>query len=429
MATANDRAWQLFFEQTNTLSLIDVQGYAEVTADDLKEFGRREPRLMAKIDTLEVRPASFIENKLAILPLKNGLYLLFPDPENKSFYSFPKNFQNVQEEYWSNADLHSFETFPANKIFSESQAIDYAFMASLISHFTQTSPLNLSIRGRLSSGNFSFELASVSKTLEVSNVQVEVDAGFESPDSVILIEAKIGSRENFNVRQLFYPYHQWVNRTHKKVRTIFLTYSNSEYTLTEFAVGTVFGDLTKLSSRTFTINENPIANINLLSLLTEISVEPDRDRIPIPQADDFEKIVDLIQFVDVEKSPSEVAEYFGFTERQSDYYGSAAVHLGFVTRANQKFVLTDVGKMFLQISSRGGRTRFVLSQMLKREKIRRSFELLAARQLDFKQIKKHELAGIISDKSNLSNSTVLRRATTVKAWMSWILKNANLTLH
>jgi hypothetical protein len=54
--TANSQAWKRFFEHTETLIEIEEKGFCIVSADELKIYGKREPRLMAKLDTLSSRP-------------------------------------------------------------------------------------------------------------------------------------------------------------------------------------------------------------------------------------------------------------------------------------------------------------------------------------------------------------------------------------
>jgi hypothetical protein len=74
MTSKNDAAWNKVFEDMNLLELIDSEGYVLISATTLKECCGREPRLMAKQDTLESRPEIFRRNHLVILPTKNGEY-------------------------------------------------------------------------------------------------------------------------------------------------------------------------------------------------------------------------------------------------------------------------------------------------------------------------------------------------------------------
>lgn len=423
MSKANDTAWSEFFANSSALSEIDVNGFAYVKADDLKEY--REPRLMAKIDTLAMRPEPFVQNNLSILPVQNGLYLLFKDEENKLFFSFPKLEDDLKvEEHRSEIDLDTFDCFPKSKVFSESQAIDFAHLASLIKRYVDCDDANLCVRGRLYSGDFSFLLPDHAEPIQVSNVQIEVDAGFETPDSIVLIEAKIGRRDDFNIRQLFYPYLQWTKRSRKKIRTVFLTYSNGEYLFTEFKMGRDLGEIELVSNRAFVIDDLPVCNIDLEEMLAATEVEPEPDAIPFPQADDLNKIVDLIQLNDYEiKTPQTILEFFEFSERQSYYYAGAAVYLGFIERVSQLLELTATGKSFAQIVSRSQRTKVLLAQMLKRPALRKSLELLMAHDFDLKNVEIREIADIIQAETKLTGTTPLRRAATVKKWLAWMTVN------
>ncbi len=423
MSKANDVAWSEFFAKSSALAEIEVNGFAYVKADDLKEF--REPRLMAKIDTLAMRPEPFVTNNLSILPVQNGLYLLFKDEENKLFYSFPKLQDDLKvEEHRSQIDLETFDCFPKSKVFSESQAIDYAHLAALINRYIGSEESHLCVRGRLYSGDFNFLLPEEAEPVQVSNVQIEVDAGFETPDSIVLIEAKIGRRDDFNIRQLFYPYLQWSKRSRKKIRTVFLTYSNGEYLFTEFRMGKDLGDIELISNRAFVIDDLPVCHIDLEEMLSLVSVEPEPDSIPFPQADDLNKIVDLVQLNEYEiKTPQSISEFFEFTERQSYYYAGAAVYLGFVERADQLLELTVIGKSFAHIVSRSQRTKVILEQMLKRPTLRKSLELLMAKDFDLKRIDNREIADIIQAETALTGTTPQRRAATVKKWLMWMILN------
>lgn len=217
MSTLNDIAWARFFAETKMLFEIEHFGFCYVSADTLKEKGGREPRLMAKLDTQAERPEIFEANSINILPVQNGQYILFLDPANSSYFPFNNILEDVPvEEYTSKIDLPSFDTFPLNRAFSESQAIDFAFVSSLLKHFCQCETMHLTVRGRLSSGCFDLILPPANNLISVSNVQIEVDAGYENDDQIVLVEAKIGRRSDFHIRQLIYPYLQWSCKTKKK---------------------------------------------------------------------------------------------------------------------------------------------------------------------------------------------------------------------
>ncbi len=84
--------------------------------------------------------------------------------------------------------------------------LDNAYNTGLLSDFVEGEKLYQTIRGRERSKPFAFRLTDNDPLIEVKGVQIEVDAGYEGERDVILIEAKIGTRKSFNIRQLYYPY-------------------------------------------------------------------------------------------------------------------------------------------------------------------------------------------------------------------------------
>ncbi len=433
----NDCAWQAVFDEYQFLRQIERQGYVYVTANELKQVGRREPRLMAKQDTLSSRPAIFRQHALSIFPVENGRYVIFPDPEHKSYFSLNAGLEQIdRESYHPPCDLRTFDSYPKNQHFSESQAIDFAFTASLLQHFLQDRQLHLTIRGRLRSGNFSFSLPANNKSVRVEGVQIEVDSGYESPECLYLLEAKVGKRDDFHIRQLFYPYLEWSQKTGKPVVPILLLYSNSQYYLLQFQFGGTFGDLRISKSMNYTLNEAPSASFDFSQLFRKIPVEAEPAAVPYPQADDLDKVVDIIQRIHSGiQTKSEIAEYFEFDERQGDYYLNAAAYLGFVKRNEQHFDLTASGRQCIRSDSRARKTGIIIAQLLKRPSFRDMLDRLLnspanlrlfKQQYSIQELPQHEIVQIIQRHTKLNENTAARRALTAKSWIKWVLHNAEM---
>ena len=83
----------------------------------------------------------------------------------------------------------------------------------LIRHFTGDDSLVLTIRGRKYTPEFSF---TPTDSIGSRSVQTEVDSGYEGRDQLVLIEAKSGKATNTIIRQLYYPYRQWLEFTGKR---------------------------------------------------------------------------------------------------------------------------------------------------------------------------------------------------------------------
>ena len=426
--TEKDEAWQRFFDQTETLQKIADAGHCYITADELKLYGQREPRLMAKIDTLAERPRIFKDRRLSIFPTKNGVYLLFEDPDEKSYYRFSDTIEKLPVQgYVANADLFAYDSFPGPQQLNESQAIDFAYISALLQHFTQDSQINLSIRGRVFSNPFHFYLPKSKEKIEVASVQIEIDAGYESPTGIYLIEAKVGRRDDFNIRQLYYPFLEWSSRSSKRIVPIFLAYTNGKYYLTEFGFAQDFGDLSVVRSECYVINERPRPPLSLNSLLSglppaEALREPD---IPYPQADDLDKTLDVVAKVESGVSTKQqIAEAFEFDERQGDYYANAARYLGLLQREELGFGMTDIGTNYLKTRSRALRNEIVVRQLLMRPTYRAIFHQLQQHNFELEALSNQQIAATIETYTPLSGSTPGRRAQTVRSWLANLLRNA-----
>lgn len=424
-------AWDRAFDSLDLNDEIKSNGYAYVTASELKKYGQREPRLMAKLDTKEVRPDIFKNNNLTIFPVINGKYIIFKDDNSKSYYKFNSVLDDVPVvEYRSKIDLGDFQSFPASREFSESQALDFAYLSSLIKTFTGEDDLFLTIRGRLRSHSFDYQISEYDHTVNVSNVQIEVDAGYESQNRIYLIEAKIGKRDNFHIRQLYYPFMEWSGRTTKEIIPIFFTYTNGLFYLTQFEFGECFGDIRIVKNKCFTINESSKNKINLTQLLESISVgiEPDT---PYPQADDLDKVIDVVAFVeDGYDTKFDIADYFEFDERQGDYYANAAKYLGFLDKTSRgKFELTKTGHVLIDCNHRVKRNELLLNQLLKRPTFSELVSNLKYTGLDIESLDTDTIAKIIEKHTPLTGTTPKRRASTVKSWLKWVFKNIEIDLN
>ncbi|WP_434325735.1 DUF6997 domain-containing protein [Mycoplasma leachii] len=67
--------------------------------------------------------------------------------------------------------------------------------------------------------------------IEVNNSQCEIDAGLENKKSLVILEAKLSSDPDFNIRQLYYPFRLWSNKVEKPIRLVFINYFNQIFRL------------------------------------------------------------------------------------------------------------------------------------------------------------------------------------------------------
>ena len=79
--------WEDIFLDFDILNKIDKCGSFIITADDIRKY--KEPRLMTKFDYSKQLPKVFKDNKLGILPIKNGEYII-------GKYNLFKNISNTK---------------------------------------------------------------------------------------------------------------------------------------------------------------------------------------------------------------------------------------------------------------------------------------------------------------------------------------------
>ncbi|MGD9937525.1 MAG: hypothetical protein AB7S61_08645 [Methanoregulaceae archaeon] len=434
MTSLNDTAWDRVFLELGLLDEIERVGCARISATTLKEVGQREPRLMAKQDTLESRPALFRRHHLAILPVKNGEYVIFRDSRPQSYYSFDASVDEVKaERHDSSIEADRIQTLSLGSISTEFQAIDFAHLASVLRTFTSEPTLSLTIRGRYRSNRFSVTLPGIDEPVEINGVQIEIDSGFEGENGVYLIGAKLGKRADFHIRQLYYPWKDWSTRTDKPVVPIFFSYSNGLFYLTRFRFGEQYGDIEIVEHRCFSVNEDPVLSVDLDALLASVPPEEAEPRpVPYPQANDLDKVIDLIVSSNGDPITKEsISDYFEFDVRQGDYYADAAIYMGFLNRDRSNrgsFVLTDLGTELQGCRTRRCRNHLLVRQLLRRPTLRQAITRMRERGFVAESVEIQEIMDLIDEFDGRYNTTTRRRrASTVRSWLQWLSSNVHFS--
>jgi len=424
MTTKNDVAWRELFIANNIMSDIRKHGISYVTADSMKKY--REPRLMAKIDTSELLPQIFKSNELSILPVKNGEYAIFRDPKNQSFYNFPQDFNLISvEQHRPAISISDFDSFENLDNLNEAQALDTALISSIIKDFTNEQNLWLTIRGRHFTRNFKVFIPSINQHIHISRVQIEIDAGYESENAIYIFEAKIGRRENFNIRQLLYPYLEWSNRTSKQIFPIFFIFTNGYYYLSQFKLRDSLEGAILEKQACYTLAE--YEKYDFENVIKDASLDYSLVQgVPFPQANDLDKVIDTVSLVNQGyENKGDLSEIFEFDERQGDYYGNAARFIGILGKdKDNNFIVTEEGEKLLKLSSPSKRAKYIVALLVKRPVFHQLIKSLLQKEFNIEVLDTINISEIITENTNLTGSTPPRRASTVRQWMKWILQYA-----
>jgi hypothetical protein len=423
----NDIAWEQLFTRYDILNQIESKGQFKISATQIKEF--REPRLMAKFDHTINLPEIFSDNHLAILPITRGDYVI-------SHFDAYHKFEDSDTPITRVSIPTYIQSLDSNSIPSEAIALNCAVAAGIIADFMEDENLLSTVSGRMGSGNFAFSILNTKSLspfhVQVSNAQIEIDAAYEGVDSLAIFEAKRDLSEDFLVRQLYYPFRVWQHRVTKKVRPIFLVYSNGIYRLYEyqFQDPNNYSSLILIKQKNYSVEDTIIELSDIQHVLnsTPVTVEP--NDVPFPQADSFERVINICELLtEQELSRSDVTERYAFDARQTNYYTDAARYLGLLEKEREKgtsiYKLSKRGREIIKLNYKQRQLAYcacILSHKAFRDTLR-----LCLDRGNMPSI--NEIVRIMKD-SNLyevkSDSTFQRRSSTIKGWLNWILDLINM---
>lgn len=412
MTTENDKAWERYIRAKEIT--FDEPVYS-IDATELKHLSGREPRLLAKFDTTEQLGKPIREAGYTLLPIRNGQYLLV-----RGSLFVPLATCDAEESFVPNL---KFPLLTAGRGHGEAQYIDHAYNTGLLAHFLNISELYQTIRGREYTTHFGFLFSGIDITVE--SVQIEVDAGYEALNEIVLVEAKIGIPASYNVRQLYYPYRHFSALVPTKhVRNVFLAYDipSATFALHEFSFRDYHDPLTIYRERCATYR---IALPLQLTIFDLLDVRFQTRNALAPQADDLNKVFELLALVEtgIDRA-NEVADYFIFDRRQSSYYREAAEYLGLITVAvDGSYSLTEQGIALLAQPTTTQVTtlaKVVINSWIFMDLIRQ-----AGSSRMFTNAEIERLIGGITDgqgKARYGGATIARRRQTIVAWIRWLAR-------
>lgn len=423
----NDSAWEKIFKKHEILDRISKEGRVEITATEINEF--REARLMTKFDHRSQLPKLFVCRSLSILPISRGNYVIGAFETFCDFTDDDIEISPIEHPIY-------LESLDYRDITSEATAINYAFASRILHDFTSEENLLPTVSGRMSSSSFSFEISlHDSKSLflvDVNNSQVEIDGGYEGDNSLTLIEAKNYISNDFLIRQLYYPFKLWSEKIRKRIRPVFLTYSNGIFHLREYAFCDVnhYNSLVLIRQKKYAVQERSL-NIEVLYQILDTTKSVKEPEIPFPQADSFERVINLCELIKQNQimSKEQYLQDFDFgaiDPRQHDYYTNAARYLDLVDKSKDPitkqicFSLSKIGHKVMSASLIERQKEFI--KLIVSHTV---FKQALGLHLDKAEMPDKETIVEIMKRSKLykvdSNSTYYRRASTVIGWINWII--------
>jgi hypothetical protein len=410
MGTKAEAAWKLLFDRFPLRQELAERGWVEITADQIKAETGQEPRLVTKFDARETRPPAL--KQVSILAVRNGVYRLLA---GDAYVEVPKDAPAVA----FSPRAIALETFP-RELTTESQVLDHALVYGMLEHCFDERRIFLTSRGRRRARPFELAFATAAHGVVrfvADGVQVEVDGGYEG-SRIYVVEAKLGLRTNFHLRQLYYPLRLWqAEGATKPIVPVFVTYSNRELRILEyrFTAPDALHSIELVRSSAYSLDA-PRALPTLDALLHETRPEPEPDALPFPQADDPRRIIDVVVGVAADLATYDAITLANdFAERQARYYTAAAEYLGLIALDRRRFTLTPAGRRFVA-ATRSDRWLQLARAMLCRRAVRTVVDARLAGASD--AVAQRALR---KRRPELGGTTIARRVATVDRWLAWLV--------
>ena len=192
-----------------------------LTSTDIKKCNKTwtgkdnqfEPRLLCKMDSSKSRPKIFIDNNICLLSIKNGSYALIKEniyiPLIK-YCCVPNIIHNKNNSLI--LDIGDSETSMLDKMYYNN------ILDDIIGEKINYGPL---LGGR---HRCNFNTIIGTQYIEIEGSQYETDGCYETDNYVCIVEAKSVECDDFNIRQLYYPFREVYKKVgdNKKIICLFI---------------------------------------------------------------------------------------------------------------------------------------------------------------------------------------------------------------
>jgi len=423
-----DKVWDVLFNHFDILNKVHRNGSFIITSEEINTIGNYQARLATKFDTQADLPRVFKDYDLSLLPLSRGSYKIghFNVFTNLKYDNFDTPIKKSFPDY--------VNSISPEDITSEAIALNIAHASGMIDDFIEEESSILTLSGRMGSGLLDFKIENKqtkkNDLIQVKNAQIEIDGGYEGLETLALIEAKNNVPMDFIVRQLYYPFLSIRDKLpHKTVKPIFFTYTQSIFSFHEFVFNEpdVYSSIKKVKQKNYILDIFDDIEFNEIMDIynnTTAEVEPLNEFAPFPQADYFGRVMNLLEYLDVQggRSKNEIAMKYSFNERQSDYYWNALVYLGFGNKQNPgaNRELNIRGKKTAKLFSLKDKKLEFVKALFKRGAFREYFEKVL--QNNGVHLSDLEVENIMSKHARkMGNISVRkRRLLTLKSWVHWV---------
>ena len=189
---------------------------------------------------------------------------------------------------------------------------------------------------------------------------------------------------------------------------------------------TEYNSLVLVRHARYSIEEDMAIEMSDLQKLVLQTKEVDEPAIPFPQADSFERVINICELLGArDYDRDDITGQYAFDARQTNYYTDAARYLGLVNKRRvgmqTRYNLSALGQRIQKLGYRQRQLAFC-ECILRHRVFREIFELCCEHGV----VPEHDAIVEVMRRAQLynvsSDSTYNRRASTVSGWINWMLK-------
>lgn len=423
-----DKIWNDLFESPSILKQIEESGSLEISRRQFEKLCGIGPKEVIHFSSAQTVPNILKLKKLDIVQNKTSDVYLIGHFNSFISLDIPPG-QDVSSIKVEVEDEH--DTLSPNRITDDSSAILVAYHLGILSNLCacEQNELMFTKYGDVEIPNLSYAIKNICDkgfySININKLQFNIGAVFESSENVINVVTKIGTHDDFDGKQLFYPFCYLKQLTEKNIINVVLMYSSGSYYAYIFNIKNPncynSFELERVLRfdlfETISVNEiqNVVENVEVIN-------EPDA---PFPQADRITRILDCVSIIgNCEYITSkQLACEINLKPRQGLYYGNACVYLGLATRMK-------MGDIYRYSLSAEGRS---LNEKPYKEKMLKLVELIARHKPFNFFLKQYLQTSTPPTKEKIADwlahntmkgkeqTTITRRAGTVCNWIEWVI--------
>jgi len=223
----------------------------------------------------------------------------------------------------------------------------------------------------------------------------------------------------------------WAGKINKTVIPMLMTYSNDIFSffIYKFEDYLNYNSMIFVEQKNYVIDSEQIQLDDVYKVFSTVNVVVEPDKIPFPQADSFERVIDLLSLlVEKDLTKDEITENYQFDRRQTQYYTDAGRYIGLISKHKDSickeitYSLTDNGKLILR---KKHKAKYIeLIKIILKYKV--FYEVFNLTIMNGEIPGKQKVCQVMQENSlAINNATIARRSTTVRSWLEWILAQIN----